>query len=58
MSILKILLIAEFVEKTYEKDEMKVKDHDHISSVFRTDFGQTFMFQAKKRTLIPLYTHI
>ena len=25
-----ILLIAEFVQKTYEKDEVKVKDHDHM----------------------------
>ena len=44
--------------KRYEKDEVKLKDHDHISSVFWTDFGQTFKFQAKKRTFIPLYTHI
>ena len=49
MNILKILLIVEFVQKTYEKDEVEVKDHDHISSVFWTDVGQTFKVQARKK---------
>ena len=38
---------------------MKVKDHDHLSSVFWANFGQPFKFQAKqKNSHFPVYPYL